>query len=309
VQQKNFWLIADLPFTYIHEGDRYLVLADALRTMLGQKVNCSPKAFLRLEDISPENEVGLLEPLFSLLVEEHVYFNLAVIPFYVDGPEQIRLTWQDNPQSLAAITNIAKHGWAAIWQHGTTHQSDAYLNPDGVSAIDWEFWDSQSFKPLENLDASKAIQRVIMGKQALYDLGFSPVGWVTPHYAAPPDYLRTFNQTYSMFFERRFIQSGQLQTTQFFPYPVEDSLGSLVLPENTGYLDGQQSLHDMLEIARLNRALQCPYLGLFIHPFVFRPDYKGNEATSLEELRTFLRDLRQLGYSFSIPETAESINP
>ena len=196
---------------------------------------------------------------------------------------------------------MARRGWAAIWQHGTTHHTQGYLNPEGISAVDWEFWDSHKFSPLETLNEDLALKQVIRGKQALYDLGFSPVGWVTPHYAAPPSYLKMFNQTYNLYFERRFVQSGVLQTTQFFPYPVTDTLGGRVMPENAGYVQKANQLADILETAKLNRVLQCPYVGLFVHPYIFNPISQEPNTPSLEDLRAFIQEIRKLGYTFFIP--------
>ncbi len=299
MQYQSFWLVADLPFTFIHEQDRYLVFADALRTMLNLTTSCQPTALFRVEDVSPKDDVSILEPLFKLLVEEKVHFNVSVIPYYVNEPQAINLGWQDNPQSLELLLDMARRGWAAIWQHGTTHHTQGYLNPEGISAVDWEFWDSHKFGPLENLNEDLALKQVIRGKQALYDLGFSPVGWVTPHYAAPPSYLKMFNQTYNLYFERRFVQSGLLRTTQFFPYPVTDTLGGRVMPENAGYVQNNNQLTDILETARLNRVLQCPYVGLFVHPFIF-----NTQDPTLENLRIFIQEIRKLGYTFFIPTQA-----
>ena len=91
MQYQSFWLVADLPFTFIHEHDRYLVFADALRTMLNLRPSCQPTALFRIEDVSPNDGISLLEPLFKLLVAENVHFNVSVIPYYVNEPQAINL--------------------------------------------------------------------------------------------------------------------------------------------------------------------------------------------------------------------------
>lgn len=54
VRSKNRFFVADVPFAYIHEADRYLVFADVLFDILGAQPRHNGKyAFVRIEDIHP----------------------------------------------------------------------------------------------------------------------------------------------------------------------------------------------------------------------------------------------------------------
>ena len=301
LQKDAFWLVADIPFTFLTERDRYLVFADLLWDMLDLTPNCAPQALIRFEDVRPSDQAEDLNRVFSLMKSMGIHFGIATIPVYVNINNGAYLNWSDNQESLNLLQTYQADGWASIFQHGTTHHTDNQKNPDGISGTDWEFWDANSYSPLKNMNADDALKRVLIGKQLLYDAGLNPIGWITPHYAAPTDYLKKFNEGYSLFFERRFVESGLLRNSQFFPFPVKDSLGAMLLPENTNYLSSSNTLGNLLETARANRVLHCPYLGIFMHPYIFNPGYQGDGKTSLANLKNFIIDLQALGYTFVKP--------
>ncbi|MCA9837839.1 MAG: DUF2334 domain-containing protein [Trueperaceae bacterium] len=308
LKKDKFWYVADIPFTFITERDRYLVFADLLWDMLGLSASCAPQALLRFEDIRPFDETEDLNRVFSLVKERGIYFSLATVPVYVNITNGAYLNWSDNPSAISLIKDYQADGWAFIFQHGTTHHTDNMYNLEGISGADWEFWDAAKYGPLEKMNPALALKRVLVGKQLLYDAGLNPIGWITPHYAAPGDYLLEFNKAYELYFERRFVESGLLRTTQFFPYPVKDTLGASILPENANYVSEANTLKDILETAKVNRVLHCPYLGVFMHPYIFNPEYQGADKVSLEQLNSFLDELQALGYEFVRPTDVRRFN-
>ncbi|WP_045233458.1 DUF2334 domain-containing protein, partial [Deinococcus pimensis] len=72
---------------------------------------------------------------------------------------------------------------------------------------------------------------------------------------------------YRVAFERRTYRAGSVTFEQFFPYPVWDEHGTFVLPENLSNVETVTSLTRMLEVARANRALRCPWASFFVHPY------------------------------------------
>jgi uncharacterized protein YdaL len=302
ILQKNaFWYVADIPFTFLTERDRYLVFADLLWDMLGLSASCAPQALLRFEDVRPFDRAEDLTRVFSLMKDKGIHFGVATVPVYVNINNGAYLNWSDNPESLSVLKTFQSDGWAFIFQHGTTHNTDNMMNLQGISGADWEFWDAANYSPLKDMTTESALKRLLIGKQLLYDAGLNPIGWITPHYAAPTDYLKAFNSAYNLYFERRFVESGILRTTQFFPYPVIDSLGGFMLPENANYVSETNTLEAILETAKANRVLRCPYLGIFMHPYIFNPDYQGADKTSVKTLATFISELQALGYAFVRP--------
>jgi len=301
LQKDAFWFIADIPFTYPHEQDRYLVFADLLSDMLGVKESCAPKALLRVEDVRPTDSIADLSRVFDVLIEEEVYFSMATIPFYANENTGEYISWADKSETLELLQTMQSSGWGFVFQHGTTHHTPDMLNPVGISGADWEFWDANSFSALTNMNPQDALERVLTGKQALYDNALNPVGFITPHYAAPSSFLSRFSEAHQVFFERRFVASGLLRASQFFPYPSFDSHGVFMLPENANYLSEANSFETMIETAKANRVLSCPWLGVFMHPYIFNPSYQGSDNHSPEALRDFIRNTRALGYEFVRP--------
>lgn len=294
----NFWYLADMPFVYVYERDRYLVFADLVPLMLGYDNSCEPRAIIRVEDVSPNDSVSSLARVFNLLSEEQIPFGVATIAKYENQPGKLLLSWADNPAALAELLAV-QSGYGQILLHGYTHSYPGLPNPLGISGVDWEFWDITTDSPIAGLTAAMAAQRVKDGRDELLSYGLWPRAWVTPHYAADPDYYKNFKEVFWRYFERRTLKSGNTVVGQFFPYPVRDiNNRALVLPENTNFISEGNLLPDILETARANLAMRCPWIGTFFHPFLLNPDYLGVNAISPEELKAFFAEIRALGYTY-----------
>ena len=75
---------------------------------------------------------------------------------------------------------------------------------------------------------------------------------------------------------------------QFFPYPVTDIYGQLVIPENLGYVHGENPRSkDILDAARLNLVVRDGYASFFFHPFM-------NQVY----LKEVVKGLKSMGYKF-----------
>lgn len=301
IQSGNFWYIADMPFSYSHELDRYVAFSDMIGLMLGHGEICSAKALVRLEDVSPQTSPADLKAALDVLEKLQIPFGVAIIPQYRDGLQNITQNFSDQPDLVAQLRRIPALG-GRFFQHGYTHQYKNLANPSGISGLDWEFWDNAKDAPITGMTADEAVSRIQTGKQLLMDLGLLPVGWITPHYAMAPDFYAKVNTLYDRFYERRLYQVGQTFQGQFFPYPVRDVSGAFLIPENTNYVGETRRPADIVEVARANRALHCPWVGSFFHPFLLGMTASQGGVTA-SEFENMLTSIRSLGYTFVDPSS------
>lgn len=284
IQSGEFWYVADNPFTYIHETDRYLVFADLLGPMLGHTETCEPRALARMEDLSPKDPPADLDRMLDIIQEVNVPFAAATIPLYKNNKKQSVITWQQRPDALAQLMRVPGMN-GRIFQHGYTHQYEEFNNPYGRTGDDFEFWRVTKGKkgafnyigPIPGQTASSALQRVQSGRDILTGLGLSPVAWVTPHYAADPDFYTSISTQYPTVMERRLYRSGAMVSGQFFPYPVKDVHGVFVLPETMGSVQPGYMIDRLMDAAAANRALHCPWAGHFFHAYTISPDWIGGD--------------------------------
>lgn len=293
-----FWFVADDPFSFMHETDRYLVFADLIDEMLERPEACEPRAMLRLEDVHANDSASGLTRTLEVLDRLRVPFALAVIPQYLRPSGTVN--WADRPQMLGAVRYAERIG-GRVFQHGYTHQYENLLNPSGVSAFDYEFWDIAHNAPIPGLSPSAALERALRGKAILEEIGLHPIGWVTPHYTAPAELYASFNAVYTTAFERRFYQRGRVIAGQFFPYPVRDVYGTTILPENIGDVQTSTPIPVLLERARANRSLRCPWAGLYFHPYLLADGYTGPDRLEAADIESLILEMQRLGYRFIDP--------
>lgn len=310
VQSGNFWYIADLPLSYITETDRYLVFADLLAPMLGRDQTCEPRAVARMEDLSPNDDATDLKRMLDSINKVSIPFAAATIPLYKNNNTGVTLTWQANRNALRQLERIPKMK-GRIFQHGYTHQYEAFNNPFGETGDDFEFWQATDngtggfnyIGPIPGQTPASALQRVQTGRNLLVGLKLNPSGWVTPHYAADPSFYEGFKSVYPRVMERRLYRVGSVIAGQFFPYPVRDVSGTLIIPETLGSLQPGYLLDKIMAAARANRALRCPWAGHFFHAYTLNPDYDGPNAITPAQFERMLRDIQALGYRYVDPTT------
>lgn len=310
LQSGAFWYIADNPFNYIHETDRYLVFADLLGSMLGRNQTCEPRAIARMEDLSPNDNAADLKRMLDSIKKVNIPFAAATIPLYKNNTTGVTRTWQNNNEALKQLRRVPGMK-GRIFQHGYTHQYEGLNNPFGETGVDFEFWQATDngsggfnyIGPIPGQSATSALQRIQTGRSLLLGLGLSPSGWVTPHYAMNPDFYTTMNSVNSRVMERRLYRVGGTVAGQFFPYPVKDIYGTLILPETLGSLQPGYLLDRIMAAARANRVLSCPWAGHFFHAYTLNPTYTGVNAITAARFEQLLRDIQALGYRYVDPNT------
>jgi uncharacterized protein YdaL len=307
---SNFWYVADVPFSYISEEDRYLAFADLLHDIVGIDHAGSRRAIIRLEDVDPSYPPELLRAAADYLASEHVPFCVATVPVYTDPfgyyndgePERIEMA--DAPQFLEALKYLIAHG-AQLVMHGYTHQYDTVVNPfTGVTGDDYEFfrvtYDAQTnlvdYAPVPEDSRQWAQARVRAGLQQFQRARLTPVAWETPHYAASAVDYPVFADNFSLTIQRAlyFDASGHV-AGQFFPYVIErDVYGQKIIPENLGNVDPEpwyfypaRLPEDLIRAARRNRVVRDGWASAFFHPYL-----------DVAYLRELVQGIKALGYTF-----------
>jgi uncharacterized protein YdaL len=312
MHKGNFWYVADNPFVYMHELDRYLVFADLIAPMMGRDVTCPARSLARMEDLNPNNTGAELKRMLDAIVGVNIPFSATLIPLYRDDRTSpaIQKTWQQNSSGLTQIRRIPNIR-GRVYQHGYTHQFDNLLNPYGETGDDFEFWrvtlnpDGSWLYvgPLPNQTSTSAVSRINSGRSIINGLttsssNMTPRGWTTPHYAMEPNFYAGVRGIYSRVFERRLYRVGNMTAGQFFPYPVRDVSNTLVVPENMGSVEPNWPVSKILEVARANRALRCPWSGHFFHPYILDPSYDGAEALTVAQFQQMFNSIKALGYTY-----------
>ncbi len=298
----NFWYFADMPFSYIHPRDRYLVVADLLHDILGINHGEVHYAMVRLEDVGALVYPLGMQRVVSDLESRGIPFSVATIPFYRDPlgtynggvPDEIHLADPGAADLRSALTNATAHG-GSIVMHGYTHQYSNQPNPhSAVSGDDFEFWNIVNQTPVAEDSQAWALGRLDAGLAELSGSGFTAYAWTTPHYQASPAAYHAFAQRFSNNYERRVyytsdngsLSNGDYWAGQYYPYRIEqDYYGQGILPENLGNIEYDISNIDptsnynytwqtICENARYARAVRDGVASFFFHPFWLEPDLR-----------------------------------
>ncbi len=314
IQSGNFWFVGDMPMISTTFENRSLAFQDLLHDMLGIQHAENHRAFFRIEDVGPEGDVATLQNLRTTLTSLKVPFTISMIPEYRDWSgiynngvaETVRVTASS---AFSKEIKLWVQAGGQVLQHGTTHQIDGLLNPyTGVSADDYEFYrvtaDAQGFLtivgPLPGDSTTWAKNRVVRGQNILKNAGFTPVGWLTPHYLASPTDYKVFASLYPFACDRAIFffpdGSGKTQATELnSPYIYRDSYGLKRIPETIGYIDpiGWYELQppslsgDLLKRANALKVVRDGWAGFYFHWYL-----------DPAELAKTVNGLKAIGYQF-----------
>src|SRR5262249_50350464 len=280
VRSGSFWYFADSVFSFNSEGDRSIVFADLLHEILNQPHPRERRALVRIEDVSADSNPADLRRVADVLSRRGIPFQVALIPIYKDPARRLELYLSDRPEVVQALRYMIARG-GSIVLHGVTHQ----LN--GVSADDFEFWDALNAKPTSDSSAEAIAHKLEAALDECFRVGLYPIAWETPHYTASLAHYRSLARVFTHAYERRMVvdQSG---TEQFFPYEAEDFIGQSIIPENLGYVNGEDpDPEKIVEGAGRLLAVRDPIASFFFHPYL--------ESSYLE---TATDGLRRQGYQF-----------
>lgn len=279
LQSDNFWYFADSPFSYAGEGDRYLVFADLLHDILGIEHAATRRAMVRLEDVSVDDDPEEIRALVDYLSSEGVPFQIALIPIFRDPSRGLEIYLSDRPKFVEVLRYAVSRG-GSIVLHGVTHQHR------GTSADDYEFWDDLADRPVRGESPERVRGKIQMALEECFRNGIYPVAWETPHNTAAAEVYRTLEEVFTVFQERT-LTANRMGTEQYFPYPVRDQFGRLVVPENLGYLQPNDKADVILDHARAMLAVRDGIASFYFHPFL-----------KLDLMKQVVSGMKAMGYEF-----------
>lgn len=192
LRNKNHFYVADVPFSFIHESDRYLVFADVLFDILNAKPrHTQRKALIRIEDVHPLSPLPELYNIAQVFAQEKVPLHISIVPVFFDplfrfdrpaDKEFVPMTHEAGFMSF--IEYLKNQETEYIW-HGVTHQYGRVANPHtGYSTDDFEFWDAVKNTPIAEDSVTYVLNRLDFGFEYLKASGIEPSVWLTPHYQA-----------------------------------------------------------------------------------------------------------------------------
>lgn len=193
LQNKNFFYVSDVPFSFMHEADRYLVFADVLFDILNEKPRHDGKyALIRLEDVHANMRLPHLYKITDVFKKHQVPINISLIPIYYDplsegksGLQEELMPMDRSPSFMSFIKDMKAANAHFIW-HGVTHQYKHMRNPhDGLSGSDFEFFDAVNNRPIQEDSVDFVLGRLDEGMEVLKRAGIDNIlMWLTPHYQA-----------------------------------------------------------------------------------------------------------------------------
>ncbi len=280
LRRGRFWYFADTPFSYVEEGDRYLVFCDLLHDILEIDHAQQALALVRIEDVSPDIDPADLRALADLMSAQRIPFQVAVIPIFRNPAKGFEVRLSDRPALVEAIQYMIARGGTPVL-HGVTHQYR------GVSADDYEFWDAMNNRPIPGDSREAVLRRLDLGLREVFASGVFPVAFETPHYAASEAAYRALNEVFTLFNERT-MATPDISSIQFFPYPTIDCFGRHIVPENLGYVEAENpDPRVLVQRARNLRVVRDAVASFYFHPFL--------DPALLTEV---LRGVSGLGYRF-----------
>lgn len=201
LQSKNKFLFSEIPLSFAHTADRYLIFADLLFDILKAEPRHNSKpSVIRLEDVHSEVAIQSLERARLIFKENNVKPHISIIPIYNNpaNPLEVYMGEGERPMTLntnfiAKINEFKTDGAEFIW-HGITHQLGTAPNPwEATSGSDYEFWDFSEDvqtnhpwplvgRPVPNETPQSLTTLFKKGADILKTANIFPDVWLTPHY-------------------------------------------------------------------------------------------------------------------------------
>jgi len=260
-----------------------LVVCDAIARFLAvQPIPARPLAMLRLEDVSALTPASRLKSIVEYLAAAHVPYGIALVPdLQVKGKTIAPL--RDN-DALSDVLRWAEHHNGTIILHGLHH----CCSSEGAEG--YEFWDYERDAPVSH-ESDEGIRATIReGISQATALELRPLIWETPHYSASPLDYRVVSDFFGTAWELR-------RPLGWLPWVLQrDQYGTLLLPEDLGYvsLDQTKTVHDQLERAKELLVCGSCIASGFLHP----------NTVDITDVREYVDGLRRLGYAFVDPAEA-----
>ncbi|MEZ5412564.1 MAG: DUF2334 domain-containing protein [Acidimicrobiales bacterium] len=327
LRHDRLTLVAETPLS----GDRPdygTAYADLVSELLAPGAAPSHLALVRIEDVSPATDPQALSSVLAVLEQRHVPASIAVIPVY-SGPDPARpgqsgppvqVTLGQRPELVAVLRRASEEGDTMVL-HGVTHQWRSDPNPtSGRTGDDYEFVRAVKTEagairytgPVPEQDDAWLARRFSEAQGSLSEAGLGlPQLFEFPHYAAAPLAYQAVTSRFGGRYERslyfvdddhpRFDDGWYL--AQAFPYATVDHYGSLVVPENLGFVTSPgvtppATADDLIAGARNLLAADQSTASFFFHP-----------GLDPSELARAIDGITALGYRFASPSEVAATVP
>jgi uncharacterized protein YdaL len=322
VRSGNLTYIGENPFSYISEGDRYLILCDLLFDALAPPTTATRhQAYFRLEDIDPTFNPTNLRTIANWLSTNHVPFGFTITPQYLDplgyynNGVPVNTPLHTQTALISAIKYMQSKGGTMIL-HGYTHQYSNVANPyTGVTGDDCEFYRitlnpdfSLNYRgPVSGDSTVWAQSRFTSAKAELILSGLTvPTIHTFPAYAGSAADSFVEAATFAVRSARVLYFSGLLSgrpidytrlAGQYFPYSVRDVYNGKVLADTLGGIQPTafntippRLPADIIADAQRNLVVRDGVASFFYNP-----------EDSITYLQQTVQGIQALGYTFVSP--------
>lgn len=325
VRAENVTYIGEIPFAYAEPGDRYLAAADLILQTVAPDAPQRRRALVRIEDVGPNSNPADIRAIADLLSQRRIPFTLAVYPYYRDPHgaanrgRQTAYRLVDRPELVDALKYARERG-ATIIMHGYTHQYEDDKNPyTGTSAEDYEFYQARLDEqnnvllegPVPQDSQAWVAQRLSTGRGEFARVGLSdPDIFEFPHYTASADSYRAVQEMFGVRYDQgtyftEMCPKGNCADEsgppgelfqQYFPYPVRDVYGTVVVPENLWSItqpfntNRAHTAQDVIANAEALSVVRDGVASTFYHP------YLGTDM-----LAQVVDGISELGFEFVSP--------
>ncbi|MGZ3690140.1 MAG: DUF2334 domain-containing protein [Pseudobdellovibrio sp.] len=306
LQADNKFYVTEVPFSYVHEADRYFVFADLLFDFLKSFPKHTQKnAFIRLEDIHDQVDLDYLGQAVDILQKHNVTPHIMVIPIYKDPTTRpSTILRMEDPKVAKFAETIRKYkseGSVFIW-HGVTHQYNEVKNPfSGISGDDYEFWDISHNRPIAEDSTTYVLNRLQDGFSSLKHFSIIPKLWVTPHYHASALDDIIFGKVFNWVIGRGLYNDFKMRGMKDFDpaEPIRFSSGSPTLEQNQKNFFADLLVTDVPGFAQFNQLFPYEIYGNIYGQKVI-PENLGNvqpeltdQVVATRNVDTILADARR----------------
>jgi len=282
IQSANLTYVGEVPFSYISETDRYLVVSDLLYNVLDPTATPVHNALLRLEDVSADTDgtaSGNIAPEMTWLEQNKIPFSVNIIPDYVDplgiynGGTPVNETLDKNKALVSDLKTAVASGYGFINEEGYTHQYSNIANPyDAVSGDDFEFyrawcattegWPPPAADPNgcpntdyviesgplpSNVDTTSWAQgRIKSGLAIIKKAGLPvPSNFIMPHYAGSLTDYKAINPMFRDSYDRKLYFPNQLSgTPDYVTHPAYGQFFPYAVTDINGAVTLPENLGD-----------------------------------------------------------------
>ncbi len=314
----NKYYVAELPFSYVHEGDRYMVFADLLFDFLDQQPKSAKKyAVIRLEDVNPMSDQGLLDKAVGLMKKHTVVPHIAVTPVYETPTQTVRM--ENSPLFLNLMQRYEQEGSIFLWRG---NKSPSVASPPTASMAELLANLEDGFKSLKQAGIApkfwvnpgylgSTLDNVMTGKVFSWTLGRGTYTDPKIKPMAPPPVDLTFDLTDATRIQSRsdYLSKVVVSDTangisfgQFCPYEIYgNQYGQKLFPENLGNVTpGTRNAAAILADAKRNVVLRDIWASMFYHPYLLSGTLNPENANPAvpTDLENLITGLKTLGYEF-----------